>query len=196
MISGRGQKSLTQCVWRALEDAENELTMVMCDLLADQMEELDRLNERLQSLDQQVEQVSHAFATCRHLMVIEGVGVVSATQLYSALGDGRAFQNGRQASAYIGLTPKQYSSGSSANMRGIGRTGQVSLKCALIRDAHAAIRVVGDKQDARSQWLRALVSRVGKTGRPLPWPTKTYALRGRCFAGKRLTVTIFMRSMR
>ncbi|WP_415843720.1 transposase, partial [Vreelandella rituensis] len=56
-------------------------------------------------------------------MAIEGIGIISATQLYSALGDGRAFQNGRQASAYIGLTPKQYSSGGSATMRGIGRTG-------------------------------------------------------------------------
>lgn len=162
IICGRGQKSLTQAVWQALEDAENELTMTMRNLLAEQMEELDRLNERLQGLDQQVEQLSRTLAPCRQLMAIEGIGVVSATQLYSALGDGRAFQNGRQASAYIGLTPKQYSSGGSANMRGIGRTGQISLKCALIRGAHAAIRVIGDKQDARSQWLRELVSRVGK----------------------------------
>lgn len=162
IICGRGQKSLTQAVWRAVEDVENELTMLMRQLLTEQMEELEQLNDRLLNLDQQVEQVSRAFAPCRQLMAIEGIGIVSATQLYSTLGDGRAFQNGRQASAYIGLTPKQYSSGGSATMRGIGRTGQLSLKCALIRGGHAAIRVLGDKQDARSRWLRDLVSRVGK----------------------------------
>ncbi|WP_181870795.1 IS110 family transposase [Vreelandella rituensis] len=132
IICGRRQKSLTQAVWRAVEDAENELTMLMRQLLTEQMEELEQLNNRLLNLDQQVEQVSRAFAPCRQLMAIEGIGMVSATQLYSALGDGRAFQNGRQASAYIGLTPKQYSSGGARpRCEALGALGNYPLNARL-----------------------------------------------------------------
>ena len=173
VISGRGQKALKQRVWLALEDADNELSMLMRDLMAEQMAELDRLNERIQSLDKRVEQMSRAVMPCRQLLAIEGVGPVVATQLYSALGNGNAFKKGRQASAYLGLTPTQHSSGGIAKIKGIGRTGQISLKAALIRGAHSAINTVGDKQDAKSRWLRALVARVGKNKAAVALANKT-----------------------
>lgn len=103
-----GQKALKQRVWLALEDADNELSMLMRDLVAEQMAELDRLNERIQSLDKRVEQMSRAVMPCRHLLAIEGVGPVVATQLYSALGNGNTFKKGRQASAYADTTQQRW----------------------------------------------------------------------------------------
>lgn len=173
VASGRGQKSLRQSVWRALEDADNELTVLIRELLAEQMGELDRVNERISVLDKRVAQMSRSVAPCRELLALEGVGPVGATMLYSALGNGKAFSKGRQASAYLGLTPRQYSSGGDVSLIGIGRTGQPQLKATLIRGAHAVIKALGDKQDAKSRWLRALISRTGKNKAAVALANKT-----------------------
>lgn len=161
VVSGRGQKALKQSVWQALEDGENELTVVMRELLAEQMAELEQLNARLAQLDKRVQQHARVVSRCRDLQAIEGIGPVVATLLYCALGDGKAFANGRQAAAYVGLTPRQYSSGGKVTLTGIGRTGHPQLKAALIRGAHAVIKTLGDKTDAKSHWLRALIARAG-----------------------------------
>lgn len=161
IVSGRGQKALRGATALALEDAENELTPLMRELLAEQMEELQALNEQIVRLDKRTQQLSRAVAPCRDLLAIEGVGPVIATQLYSVLGDGKAFGKGRQASAYLALTPKQHSSGGEVHLGGIGRTGHSQVRAALIRGAHAVIKTLGHKDDSKSRWLRALIARVG-----------------------------------
>ena len=173
IASGRGQKALRVTVWRALEDAENELSALVRELLAEQMEELDRLNARIDGLDKRVQQLARQLAPCRELMAIEGIGPVIATELYSALGNGSAFSKGRQAAAWLGLTPRQNSSGGSVTLIGIGRTGQIPLKAALIRGAHAELKTLGDKQDAKSRWVRALVSRSVKNKAAVALANKT-----------------------
>lgn len=161
IASGKGQRALRATLLGALEDTDNELTVPVRELLAEQYEELRILNGRIAELDGRVEALSRAVVPCRELRALGGVGAVVSTQLYSVLGDGRAFRNGRQASAYLGLTPRQHSSGGTVRLGGIGRTGHGQLKAALIRGAHAVIRTLGTKMDPRSQWLRALVARVG-----------------------------------
>lgn len=161
IASGRGQRALRQALWLALEDAENELTPAIRALLAEQVEELDQCNERLVQLDARVRQHARTLVPCRALHAIEGIGPIVATLMVCALGDGKAFANGRQASAYLGLTPRQYSSGGKVTLAGIGRTGHRQLKAALIRGAHAVIQTLGDKDDSKSRWLRALIARAG-----------------------------------
>ena len=173
IVSGRGQKALKHTMWRALEDADNELTPAVRQLLAEQMEELERVNERIVELDKQVQQQAQAIVPCRELQAIESVGPIGATLLYCALGDGKAFANGRQASAYLGLTPRQYSSGGKVTLVGIGRTAHNQLKATLIRGAHAVINALGDKDDSKSRWLRALVARVGKNKAAVALANKT-----------------------
>jgi len=72
-------------------------------------------------LTDQIEGLVKANEPCRRLLEIEGVGPISAVLLYATLGSGEAFCNGREFSAYLGLTPKQYSSGGKANLIGISR---------------------------------------------------------------------------
>lgn len=173
IVSGRGQKALRSTLWRALEDGDNELSALMRELLVEQVKELDRLNDAIDTLDKRVQQLSRSLAPCRELMAIEGIGPVVATQLYSALGNGNAFSKGRQVSAWLGLTPRQNSSGGTVTLTGIGRTGQIPLKAALIRGAHAVLQTLGDKQDAKSRWLRALISRSGKNKAAVALANKT-----------------------
>lgn len=161
IVSGRGQRALKETLWRALEEAENELTLGVRELLAEQCRELDQLNERVAELDQRVRRQAQRIAPCRELQALEGIGPVGATLLYCALGDGKVFSKGRQASAYLGLTPKQYSSGGKVTLIGIGRTGHGQLKAVLIRGALAVIKTLGEKDDRKSRWLRQLVARAG-----------------------------------
>lgn len=161
VVSGRGQKALKQTLALALEDAQNELTWTMRELLEDQRKELTRLNARLEELDKRVRVLARTIIPCRNYQAIESVGPVGATLLHCAIGDGKAFTNGRQASACMGLTPRQSSSGGKVTLIGIGKTGHNQLKAVLIRGAHSVIKNLGDKQDGKSRWLRALVARAG-----------------------------------
>jgi transposase len=79
------------------------------------------------------------------------------------LGNGEGFKNGRQASAYVGVTPKQYSSGEKVSIKGIDRVGgNKELKAPLYQGALAVIKVLPDKpKTIKQQWLKELVQRVG-----------------------------------
>ena len=161
IASGKGQRALQETLADALEDAENELSMPIRELLSEQREELKQLNARITQLDTRVREQVKAVVPSAQLRAIEGVGPIGASLLYVALGDGKAFENGRQAAAYLGLTPRQYSTGGKVTLGGIGKTGHVQLKATLIRGAHAVIKTLGTKDDPKSCWLRALIARVG-----------------------------------
>ncbi|MCF7982537.1 MAG: IS110 family transposase, partial [Pseudomonadales bacterium] len=132
IASGQGQRALMETLMLSLEDAANELSYTIRVLFSEQMDMLSRLNQRIDRLTKQLEAYAQELEPCQRLMEIEGVGVIGATQLYCALGDGRHFRSGRQAAAYLGLTPKQHSSGGKARLRGIGHGGHPTLKATLI----------------------------------------------------------------
>jgi transposase len=82
--------------------------------------------------------------------------------LYATLGTGEAFKNGREFAAYIGLTPKQYSSGGKTNLVGISRrVANKRLRAVLIQGARAYIHRVKEPNTAKDKWLLALIQRAG-----------------------------------
>ncbi len=100
---------------------------------------------------------------CKRLMELEGIGEVCAAMLYASMGDGREFKNGRQASVYIGLTPKQYSSGGKIIMLGIDkRGGNKELRAALYQGALSVIyKLPSEPRTVKEAWLIELVKRAG-----------------------------------
>jgi transposase len=96
-------------------------------------------------------------------MDLEGVAEVCASIFYSSIGDGKQFKNGREASAFIGLTPKQHSSGGKVFMTGIDRAGGIKeLRSALYQGALSYIcRLPEEPQTAKKAWLIRLVHRAG-----------------------------------
>ena len=100
---------------------------------------------------------------CRRLIKLEGVGAVCASMLYASIGDGKEFKNGRQASAYIGLTPKQHSSGGKTYLKGIDKQGgHKELRSALYQGALSYIsRLPIEPRTQKEVWLTSLVKRVG-----------------------------------
>ena len=104
-----------------LEDAENGLPMSYRPTLHRMFMKFRALDEDLAFMDEQIKQVVKANDGCRRLLALEGIGPIGAVLLYATLGSGEAFKNGRQFSAYLGLTPKQFSSGGKINIIGISR---------------------------------------------------------------------------
>ena len=135
-----------------LEDGENGLLPEVREMLADGYEELLTLDAQKEKYHSIIQAQAHANPDCRRLMTIPGIGVLSASELWVKLGDGSEFRNGREASASIGLVPRQHSTGGKPKLGGISKRGDRSLRSLLILGAHTALRCVGQREDAVSRW--------------------------------------------
>jgi transposase len=97
------------------------------------------------------------------LTALEGIGPVCSVLLYATLGTGEAFANGRQFSAYLGLTPKQFSSGGKVNLVGISRcVANRRLRAILIQGARAYVYHLKEPKTTKDRWLWAIIERNGK----------------------------------
>lgn len=121
---------VAQGIWRLrqqlpfiLEDAENELTVQGRALLKELAEELRALDVKIQGYDNQLETIFKNNPVCQRLAAIEGLGVISTTALVAAIGNPHVFKNRRQMSAWLGLTPRQHSSGNRQLLLGISKRG-------------------------------------------------------------------------
>jgi transposase len=96
------------------------------------------------------------------LETIPGIGPLTATALIAAVSEATHFQHGRQFAAWVGLVPRQHSTGGKARLLGISKRGNGYLRTLLVHGARATLRWIGVKTDQRSKWVRALIERRGK----------------------------------
>lgn len=158
-------KSIHQCR-RALpliiEDTENPLSFSFRALLSDLYEDLVALDLRIKQLDTAVHNSVREHDVARRLCELPGVGVLSASALLTVIPDEKQaahFKNGRQFAAFLGITPKQHSSGGKPRLLGIHKRGDSYLRSLLVHGARSVLRVAANKNDARSQWLVQLGKR-------------------------------------
>ena len=148
-----------------LEEAENGLPSAFRETLNYLWQHLLLQIEHIDTLEQQLEKAVKHDTTCQKLMKLEGVGPIGALGLAVRLGQGENFTNGREASANIGLTPKQHSSGGKERIGHISkRNADKRLRSTLFQGALSVITQV-IKRPARTnkeRWLQALVERRGK----------------------------------
>jgi transposase len=154
------------CPFRAqmpliLEDAENELTSLTRELMADQYQRLCELDKRIAQYAQRIEQCFRDSELCQRLTDVPGVGVIAATALLAAVGDISHFKNGRHFSAWLGLVPRQHSSGNKQRLLGISKRGDTYLRTLLIHGARAVVSRCRSKSDSQSLWLQSLIQRRG-----------------------------------
>ncbi len=155
----KGRARVRQQLPWILEDAENELTVRMRALLSDLYVELVHLDERIVKLDDEIEQIAQADESCQRLMTIPGIGPKGATALVAAIGNIHTFKNGRELSAWLGLVPRQCSTGGKDKLLGISKRGDVYIRQLLIHGARSVLRFVGKKEDARSRWAQNVLAR-------------------------------------
>jgi transposase len=130
-----------------LEDADSELTLDARALLKDLYSEYQALEERKKNLDKKLEKISKENSTCHRLTQVPGVGPMTSTAFVSHIGDASFYENGRQASAALGLVPRQHSSGGKQNLQGITKRGDVYLRCLLVHGARAYVSAIIKKPD-------------------------------------------------
>ena len=160
--SPKGIGALRRRLADVLEDAENELPVEGRTLLWDLGEELRRLDERVGAFDAQIAAISRAEPACQRLEAIPGIGPLTATALVAAVGDAAVFKNGREFAAYLGLVPRQHSTGGRPRLLGISKRGDRYIRCLLIHGARAALQQAGRHQDRRSRWALEVEERRGK----------------------------------
>lgn len=126
---------------------------IFIDMLRDMRDELGELDIRLAGYNRRIKNLFRSNEMCQRIGRIEGVGPITATALVTAIGDKSCFKNGRQFAAWLGLVPKQHSSGGKARLFGISKRGDRYLRTLLIHGARAVLSRAAGKTDARSQWI-------------------------------------------
>ena len=130
-------------------------------LLNDVYLRLKSMNEQLLAYDRELEHLSKESEVAQRLMTIPGIGAITATALIASVGDPKQFRNGRQFAAWLGLTPRQYTTGGKVRLGRITKKGDVYLRTLLIHGTRAVLATLKDKPDRLSVWTRALIERRG-----------------------------------
>jgi transposase len=159
LVVGKRIEVLRKKLPELLEDAGNGLTVSAREVFRALCDELGHHDRRVSEIDRQLEVKARSDAACRRLMRIEGVGPIGATTAVAKLGTATQFSSGRECAAYLGLTPRQHSSGGKEKLLGISKRGDRYLRTVLVHGARAALRVMKGRTDARSRWAVALSER-------------------------------------
>ena len=144
-----------------LEDAENDLPAVAREVFANQYERLCELDSKIDEYDRKIEALATADEDAKRLMALEGIGPITATAIIASVGDITTFKNGRQFAAWLGLVPRQWSTGGRARHGRITKRGDVYLRTLLIHGARAVMRYLMNKDDRKSEWVKAVRERRG-----------------------------------
>jgi transposase len=162
IVIPKGVAKFRQAVVGQLESEQDTLTPLSQEMFGKLVEEFTALEEQSADYQEKLDTRATTPPECQRLMTIPGIGPWSATALVAAVSDASAFKNGRQCAAWLGLVPRQHSTGGKERWLGISKRGDSYLRKLLIHGARVTLRWVGRKTDRRSQWMRQLVERRGK----------------------------------
>ena len=159
----KGQKGLRETIVLVLDEQDQRLPSYLKGALNVLWEHYQSCVEQLKELKKHKDAFVRQLEPCKRLLDLEGVGCVCSSLLYASIGNGKDFKNGRQASVYVGVTPKQYSSGGKTYLTGIDKKGgDKQLRAALYQGAFSVIHKLPDEPTTQKQaWLKRLVARVG-----------------------------------
>ncbi|MGH2508299.1 MAG: IS110 family transposase, partial [Ktedonobacteraceae bacterium] len=151
-----GRRAVRARLAEILEDAENELPPVAREGLAVIGKHLLELDDRITEVEQAIRRWQGTDEASRRLATVPGIGLLGATALAATVGDARVFKNGRQFAAWLGLVPRQYSSGGHQRLGGISKHGDRYVRWLLISGAHAVLR---HRATGTDPWLDQLRTR-------------------------------------
>lgn len=145
-----------------LEDGANGLSDFFRGELAQLAEELRHRDEQVRYYDDRIEQLARQDQRAQQLLSIPGIGPLTATALLAALADLTGFKNGRQVAAWLGLVPRQHSTGGKDRLLGMSKRGDSYLRQLLIHGARSVLLWVERKEDRTSRWAQGLLARRHK----------------------------------
>src|ERR1700720_3163701 len=145
---------------KILSDSNDELTEMMREIVSSLYAFMLQIDERIKAFDRKITAIFKASDVCQRIAKIRGIGPKTATAMIAAIGDG-SFKNGRHLAAWLGLVPRQHSSGDRKVMMGITKRGSQHLRTLLVHGARAVVRTAVRKTDSRSVWVNELRQRRG-----------------------------------
>jgi len=161
MILPQGIRTVRQRIPALLEDADNGLSDLFRQLLAQSYQHLQELDHHIDYYTQEMKRQSQQHEACRRLQTIPGFGPIVASVFHSTVGNGEGYQRGRDVSASLGLVPRQHSSGGKDILLGISKRGDRYLRSLLVHGARSVVIQAAKKDDKLSRWINKIKEQRG-----------------------------------
>lgn len=158
----KGINRLRERLTGLLEEEDIRLPDWGKKLLRNHLEYFNLLQEQINKLEQELKRIYDESPVCKRLTTIPGIGPITATAIVAAIADVNSFNSGRHLSAWLGLVPKQNSTGGKTQLGGISKRGDGYLRTLLIHGGRAVVRTAAEKTDRRSRWIAEKVKTRGK----------------------------------
>jgi transposase len=162
IIALKGRKQLEVQLVAFADEDDTRLSPRMRRLIEDLRAEWRRLDERIAAFDAEFVQMARTDEAARRLSTIPGIGVINATALVAAVGDARSFGRGRDLAAWLGLTPRQATTGGKPRLLGISKRGNRYLRANLIHGARAVLPRIAAQDTPLGRWTCSLLERTHK----------------------------------
>jgi transposase len=156
----QGRRRLELAVEAMLADPDLALSGRMRTLVAEIRAEWRDLDRRIDALNAEFAARAREDDAARRLVTIPGIGVLNATALVAAVGDGSAFRRGRDLGAWLGLVPRQHTTGGKPKLLGITKRGNKYLRMLFIHGARASLPSLARSASPLGAWLRGLLART------------------------------------
>ena len=140
---------------------DNQLTAFFKETLEMQYNLFISVNEQITQYEKNLKMIAKNNDACQRVQEVEGIGPITAVALAATIGNPNDFKNGRHFAAFIGLVPRQHSSGGRERLLGISKHGDSYLRQLLIHGARSVVLYAGKKTNARSRWINELKVRAG-----------------------------------
>jgi len=172
LVVPQGIAHIAQRVPALIEDADNELPGSFRLLIQRLLEHLKLLQQQVEEIELQIKAWHRDSEASQRLEKVPGIGPLTATALVASIGDAKNFDNGRQFAAWLGVVPRQHSSGGKPTLLGMSKRGDAYLRTMLIHGARSVIYRATQKADADS-WLVKLTTRRNKNVAAVAMANKT-----------------------
>jgi transposase len=159
IVAAQGAPKVADLI-EVIEDPEDQrVPMLACEALGSLIDQLRMGQAQILGLEKKLLVWHRANEASRRLETIPGVGVITATALVATIGDASQFRSGRQLAAWLGLVPRQHSSGGKERLGRISKRGDGYLRKLLVHGARTVLLWSRRKKETRSPWLEALLAR-------------------------------------
>ena len=159
LVIPQGIGNVAKRVPELLEDASNELPVPFRHLIERLTQHLKELDRQVKEFEKEIIEWHRSSELSRKLEAIPGIGPLAASALVASIADAHSFDNGRQVSAWLGLVPRQSSSGGKPTLLGMSKRGDAYLRTLLIHGARSAILAAKNTVDNTQGWLTDLLKR-------------------------------------
>ena len=143
-----------------LEDGSKSLSGTLRFLLVELKQELEQLAEHIEQAEMLIQRAAQKREACQRLDAIPGIGPLTATALIAAIGNGGAFRKGREFAAWVGLVPREHSTGGKQKLLGISKRSNSYLRRLFVKGARAVLRYRDKQCSGLKHWLTELSSRI------------------------------------